>query len=205
MFLISKPTKIQLASLFFFIVLIFGLVAGAYLKVKPLDKLLKDYQRHRVAVFLDPKLEPTKSGYNVKQAQITVGSGGIFGQGLGKGSQSQLRFLPEAHTDFIFSGIAESFGFLGTTLFLALYAFFLLSLIRIAHIAKDNFGMLIVVGTASMFFFQVLISVGMNIGLLPVTGIPLPLLSYGGTSLLVSLFSIGLAQSIYIHHRKITF
>jgi rod shape determining protein RodA len=205
MLIMSKPTRAQILTLVLTVVVVLSIGFGAYMKVKPFDRMLRDYQRHRIAVFLDPSLAPTKEGYNVKQAQITVGSGGMFGRGLGKGSQSQLRFLPESHTDFIFSGIAESFGFLGSGFFLFLYCFFLYRLIQIGQSARDNFGLLIVVGAVSMFFYQVLISVGMNIGLLPVTGIPLPLMSYGGTSLFVSLFVIGLVQSIHIHRQRKSF
>ncbi len=205
MLILSKPTRAQIFTIILTAILILSIGVSAYLKVKPFDRLLKDFQRHRIAVFLDPDLAPTKEGYNVKQAQITVGSGGLFGRGLGRGTQSQLRFLPASHTDFIFSGIAESFGFLGSALFLFLYGFLLYRLIQIGQSARDNFGLLIVVGAVSMFFFQVLISVSMNIGLLPVTGIPLPLMSYGGTSLFVSLFVIGLVQSIQMHRQRKSF
>jgi rod shape determining protein RodA len=129
----------------------------------------------------------------------------LLGRGLGKGSQSQLQFLPEAHTDFIFAGIAESFGFLGSFMVIALFGFLVTRFVDIASLSRDNFGMLVVFGIAAMFFFQVLVNIGMTLGLMPVTGIPLPFLSYGGTSLLVSLFAIGVAQSVFIRHKKINF
>ena len=203
--LLSKPSASKVIIISSIIAVVFATIVLAYLNVKPLDKIFHDYQRKRIEVFLNPDIDPYGQGYNVKQAQITVGSGGIIGRGLGKGSQSQLQFLPEPHTDFIFAGIAESYGFLGTFVLLGLYCFFIIRLIDIGAMARDNFGMLMVLGISAMFFCQVLISAGMSLGLLPVTGIPLPFLSYGGTSLLVSLFSVGLVQSVYIRHKKISF
>lgn len=205
MLIMAKPSKSQLAVIFSIIGVLIIASTLAYKNVKPFGGMLADYQRQRIAVFLNPSLDPYGRGYNVKQAQITVGSGGIIGKGLGKGSQSQLQFLPEPHTDFIFAGIVESFGFLGSLVLLAMYCYFLVRLVEIGNLARDNFGMLMVYGIAAMFLLQVVENVGMNLGLLPVTGIPLPLLSYGGTSLLISLFSIGVVQSIIIRHKKINF
>lgn len=205
MLLVAKPSKLQLTVIFTTVVIGLGIVSLAYLNVKPFGKLLADYQRQRIAVFLNPKLDPYGRGYNVNQAQITIGSGGILGSGLGKGTQSQLQFLPEAETDFIFAGIAESFGFLGCILILALYCYFIVRIVTIAQVSLDNFGTLVAFGVAAMFFFQVLENTGMNLGLLPVTGIPLPFFSYGGTSLLVSFFSVGIIQSIFIRHKKLSF
>ncbi|HOX41769.1 MAG TPA: FtsW/RodA/SpoVE family cell cycle protein, partial [bacterium] len=142
---------------------------------------------------------------NVKQAQIAIGSGGILGRGLGRGTQSQLQFLPEPHTDFIFAGIAESFGFVGALVVLLLYGFLMLKLYDCAHLAQDNFGTLVVMGAAAMFFVQIVINIGMNLGLMPVTGITLPLLSYGGTSVFVSFFALGMVESVFIRHKKISF
>ncbi len=203
--IISKPTKIQLVTIFSGIILVVVFAGLAVFNVKPFGKFLHDYQRSRILVFINPSLDPLGRGYNVKQAQITIGSGGIFGKGLGKGTQSQLQFLPEAHTDFIFAGTAESFGFIGASVILALFAFLIIRLIDIANLSRDNFGTLIAFGVAAMFLIQILINVGMDVGLMPVTGIPLPFLSYGGTSLIVSFFSVGLAESIFIRHKKITF
>jgi len=203
--LLAKPGAPKVITILLVIAAVFGVIALSYKNVKPFDRLMATYQKERIAVFLDPSLDPYGRGYNIKQAQITVGSGGVFGKGLGKGSQSQLQFLPEAHTDFIFAGIAESYGFLGSLVLLIIYCFFLVRLIDISSLSKDNFGMLLVLGLCSMFLVQLVISVGMNLGILPVTGIPLPFLSYGGTSLLISCFSIGLAQSVYIRHHKISF
>ncbi len=205
MLILSKPSKIQLAAIFVTIAIGISTIALAYLDIKPFGQMFKDYQRKRIEVFLNPNMDPYGRGYNVKQAQITIGSGGITGKNLGKGTQSQLQFLPEAHTDFIFAGIAESFGFLGCIVLLFLYCYFIVRIITIAQLALDNFGMLIAFGVAAMFFFQVLENVGMNLGLLPVTGIPLPFLSSGGTSLLVSFLSIGIVESIFIRHKKLSF
>lgn len=167
--------------------------------------LLKDYQRARIEVFMDPSKDVLGRGYNVKQAIIAVGSGGVFGKGLGQGTQSQLQFLPKAHTDFIFSGFAEAFGFIGSLALITGFFFLLSRIIRAANISKDNFGLLIGVGVAVMIFFQVTENIGMNVGLLPVTGIPLPFLSYGGSSLVVTFLSLGIIQSIIIRHKKIIF
>jgi len=175
------------------------------LKVYPFGGLLQDYQRNRILSFIDPNLDPYGRGYNVRQAQITAGSGGVFGKGLGHGSQSQLQFLPKPHTDFIFSGVAESFGFLGTMVFLLLYLYLIVRIINIGNLAKDNFGMLVCFAGAGMFLFQVLVNVGMNLGLAPVTGIPLPFASYGGSALIAYLFLIGLIESVYVRHKKISF
>jgi len=168
-------------------------------------KLLKDYQRARIEVFLDPSKDVLGRGYNVKQAIIAVGSGGVTGKGLGQGSQSQLQFLPKAYTDFIFSGFAEAFGFLGSLALISGFFIILIRIIRAGNIAKDSFGLLIAVGIAAMIFFQVIENIGMNIGLLPVTGIPLPFLSYGGSSLIITFMAIGIVQSIIVRHKKIIF
>lgn len=203
--LLAKPDKSKVFILSGICLLGFAVLALSYNNVGPFGKMLAEYQKERITVFLHPEHDPYGRGYNITQAKITVGSGGISGKGLGKGSQSQLQFLPEPHTDFIFAGIAESYGFLGSFVLLALYCYFILRIIDIGAMARDNFGMFVSFGIASMFFVQLIISVGMNLGLLPVTGIPLPFLSYGGTSLLVSFFAVGLIQSIYIRHKKISF
>lgn len=162
---------------------------------------LRDYQKHRLLSFVNPEEDPLGTGYNLLQSMIAVGSGGFFGKGLGQGSQSQLQFLPEEHTDFIFAVIAEEWGFLGVTLVLAIFSFILFRIIKISLSSKNNFGRMIGVGAALMIFFQVIVNVGMNIGVLPITGIPLPFISYGGSAL-VSLFMLmGILQSIYIHNR----
>lgn len=165
---------------------------------------LQGYMRSRLLLFLDPGLDPAKR-YNVDQALISVGSGGWLGKGLASGSQSQLHFLRVRHTDFIFSVIGEELGFVGTCLLILLLVLLLLRLLRIAERARDTFGRLIVCGVATMIAFQSLVNIGMNVGLLPVVGIPLPFISYGGSSLFSMLIAGGLAQSVAVHSRKIDF
>lgn len=166
---------------------------------------LQDYQKNRIKTFLAPDSDVSGSGYNVRQAAIAIGSGGLFGQGLGQGSQSQLNFLPVAHTDFIFAGLAEATGLVGSLILLALYLVMMLRIFKIAGVAKDIFGMYVSLGMAIMFAYQIFVNIGMNLGIMPVTGIPLPFVSAGGTSLIVSFAGLGILQSIYARHRKITF
>lgn len=159
---------------------------------------LKDYQKERLINFVSPERDPRGSGYNVIQSIVAVGSGGIFGKGLGHGSQSQLNFLPEKHTDFIFAAIAEELGFFGAGLVFLFFGIFFWRAIRTARLAKDNFGYLLAVGIVIMIFVQFLINIGMNIGVMPVAGVPLPFLSYGGSSLVAMLASVGVIQSVYL-------
>lgn len=203
--LFSKLKPKQYLFLFLSVALFASIFVMSVYKIKPFDPLLKDYQRDRVLTFLDPSLDPFGRGYNVTQSQIAVGSGGVFGKGLGHGSQSQLKFLPKPETDFIFSGFSEAFGFAGNIVLLVVYLILLFRIIDISKIAKDNFGYLLAVGFGSTFIFQIIVNIGMNIGLLPVTGIPLPLLSYGGSSLITSFLMIGVLESIYIHRKKLSF
>lgn len=159
--------------------------------------LLADYQRARLQTFINPELDPRGAGYNVLQSMVAVGSGGVWGKGIGHGSQSQLNFLPEKHTDFIYAVIAEELGLVGGSLILFLYALLLYRIERIAKRARDNTGYLIAVGLLAYFLVQIVINVGMNIGLLPVTGLPAPFVSYGGSSLLASCIGVGILLSIY--------
>jgi rod shape determining protein RodA len=159
--------------------------------------ILQGYQKDRVYSFLDPSRDPLGRGYNVRQSIIAVGAGKLFGRGLGFGSQSQLKFIPESQTDFIFSVIAEEIGFIGVAMVLLLFAFLFFRFYKIAINAPDDFGMFIAILTAAMLFFHVLINIGMCIGLLPVTGISLPLISYGGSFLMTILTMIGINLSIY--------
>jgi rod shape determining protein RodA len=154
---------------------------------------LADYQRNRILAFLDPEIDPRATGWNIIQSQVAIGSGGVFGNGFMHGSQKRLAFLPAQHTDFIFSIVGEEFGFFGVAVSIALFATLLLVLIRIARDAVDPFAGLMVAGIAGMLFVHVVENVGMTVGLLPVTGIPLPFYSYGGSFLLICLVAIGLA------------
>jgi len=169
---------------------------------------LKAHQIQRLIVFLDPYndgMGGKSFGFNLIQSKVAIGSGGLWGKGWGSGTQVQGNFLPEHHTDFIFAVVGEEFGFIGAAILLLLYLFLIYRLILIAYHAKDLFGTLIVIGIASMFMFHLLVNVGMTIGIMPITGIPLPLLSYGGSSMLVNLASLGLALNIGMRKQKIVF
>lgn len=158
---------------------------------------LEDYQKARIESFVHPELDPRGSGYNVLQAMVAVGSGGMFGKGIGHGSQSQSNFLPEKHTDFIFASINEELGIAGAFLTLFLYGVIFYRLRVIGIQSADNLGYLITVGVYAMILVQVVINIGMNVGLLPVTGIPLPFMSYGGSSILSLFIAIGIVQNVY--------
>lgn len=176
--------------------LLLGLVA---LLVVPLAWFqMEDYMRGRIASFLFPSRDPSGASYNVTQALISIGSGGWWGKGLFQGTQSHLRFLRVRHTDFIFSVFAEELGFVGSILLLGLFAFLILRIVGIAVTAKDRYGCLVAGGVASMLFVQVFINLGMNANMLPVTGLPLPLVSYGGSSLLTTLLALGLVESVAV-------
>jgi rod shape determining protein RodA len=163
---------------------------------------IEDFQRERLKVFLDPSSVSADVRYNLDQSLIAVGSGGLFGKGYLQGSQTNLDYVPEQHTDFIFTVAGEEFGFIGAMTLLALFALLLWRAIRIAWLAKDPFGTYVAAGIASMFAIQMFVNIGMVIGIMPITGIPLPFLSYGGTSILVSFAAIGLLENI--HMRRFT-
>lgn len=176
-----------------------GAVLGAGLMTAPLSWLaLKDYQRMRLLVFLDPMRDPLGAGYNVIQSRIAVGSGGAWGKGFMMGTQSKLRFLPEPHTDFIFSVCSEELGFFGDVAILLLFAIILWRIIKAGMRSRDRRCKILVAGVAVWIWSQMFESMGMSIGLLPVTGLPLPFISYGGSSLLAIFIAIGLVGSIYI-------
>jgi rod shape determining protein RodA len=176
---------------------LFGLLSG------PAWALLQEYQKHRLLAFLDPTTDALGKGYNVIQSVIAVGSGGFLGRGFGRGSQSHLNFLPVYWTDFVFAAFAEEWGFLGVLFLVILFVVLLLTLLFVAYRATDRLGLLIVVGVFGTLFSQFLINTGMNMGIMPVTGIPLPLISYGGSSLLTTAFLLGTAHSVWIHRKKL--
>ncbi|MBN1401481.1 MAG: rod shape-determining protein RodA [Anaerolineae bacterium] len=157
---------------------------------------LEGYMRERFVTFLFPDQDPSGASYNVNQALISIGSGGWWGKGPLRGPQTQLYFLRVRHTDFIFSVLAEEMGFLGSLLLIALFAFVILRLVRVAWSARDSYGRLVAGGVAIMILVQTLINLGMNANLMPVTGLPLPLVSYGGSSLITTLLALGTAQSV---------
>lgn len=165
--------------------------------------LLKPYQVTRVLAFLDPEASALDSGYNMIQARISVGAGGLTGQGYMEGSQSQLRYLRVQHTDFIASVIGEEFGFVGMVALLLVFGVLLWRTIRVADLARDRYGELIATGVAAILLFQIFVNIGMNLGLMPVTGIPLPFVSYGGSALVTLLAAQGVLQSILLRHKKI--
>lgn len=167
--------------------------------------VLHDYQKMRLMVLINPNIDPFGSGYHVIQSKISIGNGGFIGQGLFGGTQSQLNFLPENHTDFIFSVIGEEFGFVGAAFVLFLYFLLLYRTLIISKSANDSFGSLIAVGIFSMWLFQVFINIGMTLGIMPVTGIPLPFMSYGGSALLMNLFCVAILMNIYLRRKKLMF
>jgi rod shape determining protein RodA len=162
----------------------------------------EEYQRARILSFFNPEIDPLGQGYNVAQAIIAIGAGGWFGRGLGFGSQSQLKFLPESQTDFIFAVIAEELGFFGTLLLLGAFLVLFQRFIFHIRLSRDSFTAFLVIGIASTFFLQIFVNVGMNLGLFPVTGIGLPLVSYGGSSLTLFLVFLGVLQSVAMHMRR---
>ena len=200
----------DLGTSFVFLGMFFGLafIAGARLwhltailaagaaAVPVLWGFLKEYQKARLTVFLDPYSDPQGAGWNIIQSLIAVGSGSLTGKGLTAGTQSPLGYLPIAESDFVFSGLAEDLGFIGAAILFALYIALLLSALRIAHRSRDAFGTYLAGGVAAMLAFQIVVNVGMAISLMPVTGIPLPFISQGGSSLISICFALGALQSI---------
>ena len=166
---------------------------------------LKDYQKSRLTVFMDPNVDPLGAGYHIIQSKIAIGSGQLFGKGLFNGTQSQLNFLPENHTDFIFAVVGEELGFVGSVAILLLYFLLLYRGVQTAKNARDKFGTLLAAGITSMMAFHVLVNVGMTIGIMPVTGIPLPFMSYGVSALTTNLVSIGILLNIQSRQQKLMF
>ncbi|MDP2659385.1 MAG: rod shape-determining protein RodA [Dehalococcoidia bacterium] len=167
--------------------------------------LMQGYMRGRIQTFLNPASDPLGAGYNVIQAEISIGSGGLLGKGFAQGTQSQLHYLRIQFTDFIFSVIGEELGFIGAMVLFALFVFLLWRGLRVASKAQDAFGRLLATGIVSMLLFQVFLNIGVNLRILPVTGVPLPLISYGGSSLFTVLLSLGILESIIIRHKKLEF
>lgn len=186
-FLYLTNVKLKYVFIFLFISL---------LPVPFLWQFLRDYQKERLLVFLNPNIDPLGAGYTIIQSKIAIGSGGIFGKGWLLGTQSQLRFLPESHTDFIFATFTEEWGLLGSMLLLFLYYLLIREGFQIARRTHDYFGKLLAYGISLMLCIQVFINISMNLGLAPVVGLPLPLMSYGGSSILVTFVSLGILVSI---------
>lgn len=163
---------------------------------------LHDYQKARIKTFLNPEADPLGSGYHIIQSKIAVGSGGFTGKGFLSGTQSQLSFLPERHTDFAFSVFAEEWGFSGSAILLLIYLFLIIWGIYISRRAADRFGMFLALGVTAMIFWHIVVNLGMVIGLLPVVGVPLPLFSYGGTSMVTTMIGVGLLMSVSMRRFK---
>lgn len=192
-------------SLWYFGAAIAGATAlvAAVLKSQGTDwQLIEDYQFRRIFTFLDPSADPLGAGYHITQAKIAMGSGGLLGKGYMQGTQARLNFLPEKHTDFIFTTLAEEFGYVGTTTILVLYLLVIVFCIVSAVSNRDRFGALLTGGIAMSFFLLFTVNMGMVMGLMPVVGVPLPLISYGGSAMLVLLAAFGLVQSAHIHRPR---
>jgi rod shape determining protein RodA len=164
--------------------------------------MLKDYQRERISTFMNPQIDPLGAGYNVIQSQIAVGSGQLLGKGWGQGTQSQLDFIPIKYTDFIFAVLAEEFGFWGSAIVILVYFFLVMEALKIVKICRFNGGKMLGAAITTALFMQFAINIGMNMGLMPVTGVTLPLLSYGGTSVIVTMIAIGILQNIFREYMK---
>lgn len=188
LFFSRRPNKIIAAV--FIVNVIFGLGS------EPLWDSLKDYQKERILTFLEPERDAQGAGYQILQSQIAIGNGGITGQGLFQGSQTQLKFLPEQYTDFVFTVIGEEWGFIGALVVLFLYGILIYRILLLSDAIDDKFCNLVLVGIGTLITFQVFVNIGMTIGLMPVTGIPLPFISYGGTALLTNLSLIGIVLNI---------
>lgn len=190
-----KQFRIFLPSVYFVLatlVVLAGLFGGIFV-----EHQMKPHQRKRVETYLAPKSDPRGAGYNVLQAQIAMGAGGVFGKGLFSGTQSRLGFVPERHTDFILAVVGEELGLWGTLCVLGLYLIILWRIIAVAYMSGDRYGYLVCSGIFGMFFTYMLINFGMLIGIVPVAGIPLPFISYGGSNLVASLWALGVVQSVY--------
>jgi rod shape determining protein RodA len=213
---IGWSTVAVIASLFIASALIWRLLTWMRLQVRPfafvvfpliassalltgivINRHMKSYQRNRFVAFVAPSSDVQGAAYNVIQSKVAIGSGGVWGKGLFSGTQSQLGFLPERHTDFIFANVGEEMGFIGAALILGLYMIVLWRITTAARQARDRYGYLVCAGLASMFAFVMVLNIGMCVGLMPVAGIPLPLISYGGSSLVINLWSLGIVANIY--------
>jgi rod shape determining protein RodA len=167
--------------------------------------VMKDFQRERVLIFLNPRADALGQGYNILQAQMSIGSGGMWGKGLFEGTQTQLRFLRVSHSDFIFSVLGEELGFVGAMLLFALFIVLIFRMLRASDIAEDRFSGILCAGMMAMIAFPAVANLSANIGLTPVVGIPLPFVSYGGSALITQLVGIGLVQATFVRRRRFRF
>jgi rod shape determining protein RodA len=179
-----------------------GLVAAVFQSRGTEWQLLKDYQYRRIDTFLDPASDPLGAGYSITQSKIALGSGGWSGRGFMQGTQTRLNFLPEKHTDFIFTTLAEEFGFVGGISLLVLYSLIIIFCVSAAMATRDRFSSLVILGVALNFFLYFAVNMAMVMGLAPVVGVPLPMVSYGGSAMLVLMAAFGLVQSAHIHRPR---
>ncbi len=178
----------------------FAYLSVIFLSIAPVAiSFLKPYQKSRILTFLDPSRDPLGAGYQITQSKIAIGSGGLFGKGFLNGSQSYLDYLPEKHTDFIFTLFSEEFGFFGSCFILAIYILITWRLVKIGNVSRDSFGKLYCYSFATAFFIYVVVNMGMVLGLIPIVGAPLPILSYGGSSMMAMMLGLGIAMSCKIH------
>jgi rod shape determining protein RodA len=182
--------------------LILGLLLVSGVVAVLQSEVLEDYQIRRLLVFVDEETD-TAASYNLEQAEVAIGNGGLTGRGFFQGTQNNSALVPEQQTDFIFTVVAEETGFVGGALLLGLVGFLLLRVLRIGQMADDRFGMLLSAGVFSMLAFQVFQSVGMSTGIMPITGIPFPLVSYGGSSMLTTCLALGLVQSVHMRRHEV--
>jgi rod shape determining protein RodA len=180
----------------------FALTLAIGLSVQAVYERLPGYQQKRISTFLNPELDPKGAGYNVVQSKVAIGSGGFLGKGYLQGTQTQLNFIPEQWTDFIFCVPGEEFGFLGASIVLTLFIALLLHGIKVASLSKNKFASAAAIGITGIFTIHVLINVGMSMGLLPVIGIPLPFLSYGGSALIANMVMVGLLMNFYANRKE---
>ncbi|MBC5803199.1 MAG: rod shape-determining protein RodA [Candidatus Eremiobacteraeota bacterium] len=192
------------ASLRQFLVYALGAFAGAALVVGT-NVVLKPFQRDRLLVFLHPDADPQGAGWNLNQSKIAVGSGEWFGKGLYHGTQTQLNFVPEHSRDFIFTVVGEETGYVGSLCLIGLYALVLFGAVRAMLAARDRFGVLLAAGLIAMFAFHITVNIGMTVGIMPITGIPLPFMSYGGTAILTDFAAVGVLLNIYVQRDKLVF
>lgn len=197
----ARPKVLLITGLVLIVVAVLVIVAS----LQGWVSIIKPYQLTRILVFLDPYADRDGAGWNVIQSIIAIGSGGFFGKGILGGTQSSLHFLPANHTDFVFSVIAEEFGFLGSLFVLALFVLLIWRGLHIAAVAKDTYGTLLAAGATSIFFFHLVINVGMALGMMPVTGLPLPFITAGGSTMITSLIAVGIILNVGLRRSKIMF
>jgi len=186
----------------FSVALAFGIMLAIGLSVQVMYERMHVYQQKRIAVFLNPEADPLGAGYNIVQSKIAIGSGGFFGKGYLKGTQTQLNYIPEQWTDFIFCVIGEEFGFLGASIVLGLFTALLLHALRVASISKNKFGSLTAIGIMGIFGTHIIMNIGMSMGLMPVVGLPLPFISYGGSALVANMMMVGLLMNFYTNRKE---